>query len=111
MNKIFRISTLGIAFFTIGLLLQAVPSAQAQRSARVQRTLDLIEFGNPEEAIVEANSAIAANAKDHEAWAALGIAYLEAGNLAEAEKAIMKGFDLERKNGLVRIARGKLYGK
>lgn len=110
MNKIFRISTLGIALFTIGLLL-AVPSAQAQRSAKVQRTLNLIEFGNPEEAIIEANSAIAANAKDHEAWAALGIAYLETGNIVEAEKAIMKGFDLERKNGLVRIARGKLYGR
>ncbi len=110
MNKIFRISTLGIAFFTIGLFL-AVPSAHAQRSAKVQRTLDLIEFGNPEEAIVEANSAISANPKDHEAWAALGIAYLETGNIAEAEKAIAKGFDLERKNGLVRIARGKLDGK
>jgi tetratricopeptide (TPR) repeat protein len=100
-----------IALFITGFLFASVSSVHAQRSAKVQRALNLIEYGNPEEAIAEAMSAVNANAKDHEAWAALGIAYLENGNMAEAEKAVAKAFDLERKNGLVRISRGKLFGK
>lgn len=105
---IFR--TVIIAFFTAVVLFATAPDAFAQRSAAAQRAMNLLEFGNPEEAIAVASAAVTANAKDHEAWAALGIAYLESGNVAEAEKAVAKAFDLDRKNGLVRIARGKLYG-
>lgn len=86
-------------------------SALAQHSTRVQRALTMLEFGDLEAAITEAQGAINGNAKDHEAHAVLGIAYLEQGNMVEAEKAIGRAFDLERKNGLVRMSRGKLFGK
>lgn len=96
--------------FVIVALFVSLP-ALAERTGQVQHILNLIELGNPDEAIAEAHNAITANARDHEAWAALGIAYIEQGNMTEAEKAIGRAFELERKNGLVRIARGKLFGK
>src|SRR5690349_4667692 len=109
--KIMSISRfIGYLFLSIALFVAVTPAA-AERSEKVKRALNLIEFGASDDAIAVAQSAIGDNGKDHEAWAVLGIAYIAEGNMTEAEKAVGRAFELERKNGLVRIARGKFFGK
>ena len=73
--------------------------------------LQLIELGNPKQALNDLLKMTAENPKDPKTHAALALAMIETGDLAGAEKEVGIAYDRDRKDVLVRIARGVLYGK
>jgi len=96
-----------------GLLLFIFPfCANSQTSdPRIKKDLRLMDLGNPKAALADLHDMAATNPKNPEAHAALGLALIETGDIATADKEIATAYDLERKNVLVRIARGTLNGK
>ncbi len=113
MNKFFikRTFSLGIALFCASLALLTTSGYAQTESKEIKHALDLIELGNPEEAISAMKQLSASQPKSHEALAALAIAQISAGMVADAEKNVASAYDMERKNVLVRNARGMLLGK
>jgi tetratricopeptide (TPR) repeat protein len=99
-----------IAAFFIGAFGLTSVHAQTQNKT-IKQAINLIELGNPEEAIDLMNGVISAQPKNYEALATLAIAQLAMGNVSGAEKNVEIAYDLERKNILVRNARGLLFGK
>jgi tetratricopeptide (TPR) repeat protein len=105
-HKIFyRISILIFVFFLAGNIYSQTSDPQ------IKKALQLIDLGNPKQALSDLRQISASEPKNPEAHAALALAMLETDDIANAEKEVAIAYDLERKNVLVRIARGVLAGK
>ncbi len=78
---------------------------------QIGKSLKLIEFGNPKQAVSELQKIVVLNPKDANTHAALGIAYMANDRVSEAEKEITLAYDIEHRSVLVRISRGILLGK
>src|SRR5579872_3047029 len=95
--------------FTCLLLFIFPFRANSQTSdPRIKKDLQLMDLGNPRAALADLRDMAATNPKNPEAHAALGLALIETGDITSADKEIATAYDLERKNVLVRIARGTL---
>lgn len=103
--KFFR----GILFAIVFFFAQNVFSQSVNE--QIGKSLKLIEFGNPKQAVSDLQKIVSSNPKDANAHAALGIAYLGTDKIAEAEKEIALAYDIEHKSVLVRTSRGMLFGK
>jgi len=99
-------------FFVIAaLLLWGAANTQAQTTDPVKRGLQLIELGNPQQAITEMKVAIDASPKSADLHAVYAMALLEVNNLDLAAKEAQAAFDIDRKSVLSRTARGMVYGR
>ena len=100
-----KLITAGLLLFIFSL------SAYAQTSdPRIKKDLQLMDLGNSKAALADLRDMAAASPKNPEAHAALALAFIETGDIPSAEKEVATAYDLERKNVLVRIARGTLNG-
>lgn len=99
--------------FVIALVALTIQDSFAQNiSQKITKSLKLIEFGNPKQALVELQSLAAANPKDADVLGAVAIAKLSVGKpTSEIEKDLESAYDMDRKSIYVRIARGDLFGK
>ena len=78
---------------------------------KIKKALQLIDLGNPKQAVSDLRQIAATDPKNAEAHAGLAIAMIENGDIPSAEKEVAIAYDLDRKNVLVRISRGDLFGK
>lgn len=78
---------------------------------RVKAALRLIDLGNAHEAVTQLQQLLQQEPKNAEAHAAMALADVELGNITAAMSEAQTGFDLDRHDVLVRIARGTVYGK
>ncbi len=100
--------------FTFFLLvsLSSVSILYSQTSNdKIKKALQLIDLGNPKQALTDLRQIAASDTKNAEAHAALAIALIENGDIAGAEKEVATAYDQDRKSVLVRISRGELFGK
>jgi tetratricopeptide (TPR) repeat protein len=100
--------------FWLGLLLFLVcaPGTRAQASdARVAAALKLVDLGNAREAADNLRQLTGQEPKNAEAHAGLAIALVSLNQIDQAAPEAQAGFDIDRRNVLVRIARGMVYGK
>ncbi|MEP7234581.1 MAG: tetratricopeptide repeat protein, partial [Ignavibacteriota bacterium] len=91
-----------------------IPSGKAvcqTSNDRIKKDLQRLELGNPKPALADLQKLVAESPKDPESHAALALAMIETGNLSGAAGQVDIAYDQERKNVLVRIARGVLFGK
>ena len=89
-----------------------IGNASSQTSNdKIKKELQLLELGNPKQALADLTKVAALNPKDPEAHAALALAMIGSGDIDGAAKEVAIAYDLERKNVLVRISRGVLFGK
>ena len=102
-------------FSVFGLVITlavCVPIIHAQATdSRVKAALRLIDLGNDRQAVDDLHTLAAQEPKNAEAHAGLAIAYIDMNNAGAAAPESQTGFDLDRRNILVRIARGMVYGK
>jgi tetratricopeptide (TPR) repeat protein len=85
---------------------------QAQSSdPHIKKGLQMIDLGNAKEAVSYFHDIVTSGPKNPEAHAGLALALAESGDLTTAETEVATAYDLERKNILVRIARGVVFGK
>ncbi|HEY3874839.1 MAG TPA: tetratricopeptide repeat protein [Candidatus Kapabacteria bacterium] len=78
---------------------------------KVTSALKLVDLGNPKEAADQLRQMIAAEPKNAEAHAGLAIALLDLNQTQDALTEAQAGFDIDRHDALVRVARGEVYGK
>jgi tetratricopeptide (TPR) repeat protein len=98
--------------FIVLVFLFVTPKAWAQtQDAQVVAAMKLVDLGNARDAADELRQLIAANPKNAEAHAGLAIAFLALNQVPDALTEAQAGFDIDRHNELVRIARGMVYGK
>jgi tetratricopeptide (TPR) repeat protein len=93
------------------LVLFASSASFGQKTPEVKRAIELIEIGDAASAVSAMSAYTATNSKNAEGYAGLAMAQLTVGNTAEADKAMEKAFDIDRKNVFVRNVRGMLFGK
>jgi len=99
-------------FFLTVLALAMSPIARAQATdTRVIAALKLVDLGNAREAADNLRQLTTAEPKNAEAHAGLALALTDLNDLNTALTEAQAGFDIDRKNILVRIARGTVYGK
>ena len=99
-------------FFILLVLVALAPSARAQaHDARVVSALKLVDLGNARDGADALKQLIASDPKNAEAHAGLAIALLAMNQVPDALTEAQAGFDIDRHNELVRIARGMVYGK
>lgn len=110
--RFFRLNLLSVSLILILFLsFCAVTSYSQTTNERIKKDLQLIDLGNPVPALNDLHLMAATEPKNAEAHAALSLAMMETGDLTNAEKEVATAYDLERKNVLVRIAKGIFYGK
>jgi tetratricopeptide (TPR) repeat protein len=100
--------------FWLALLpfLLCAPGTRAQASdARVAAALKLVDLGNAREAADNLRQLTGQEPKNAEAHAGLAIALVNLNQIDQAAPEAEAGFDIDRRNVLVRIARGMVYGK
>jgi tetratricopeptide (TPR) repeat protein len=101
-----------LLFFTVFTVLSLSERVSSQTSdPRIKKDIQLLDLGNPQAALADLRDMAVSNPKNPEAHAAYALALIETGDIANAEKEVATAYDLERKNILVRIARGTLNGK
>ena len=99
-------------FLIIFLVFSLAGTILSQTSnERIKKDLQLIELGNPNQALIDLMKLTGENSKDPEAHAALALALIGTGDISNAAKEVDIAYDHERKNVLVRVARGVLFGK
>ncbi len=98
------------SFFFVLFTLATGAWAQAH-DAGVVDAMKLIDLGNPRDAADQLRKLIASDPKNAEAHAGLAIALINLNQLNDAATEAQAGFDLQRHDELVRIARGMVYGK
>ncbi|MDP4199869.1 MAG: tetratricopeptide repeat protein [Bacteroidota bacterium] len=98
------------ALLAFSMLCTGVIHAQAT-DGRVKAALRLIDLGNAREAISTLQQLVQQEPKNAEAHAGLALADVEINNVGAALTEAQEAFDLDRRNVLVRIARGTVYGK
>ncbi len=105
-------------FFSILLVFLAVVTGAASAPAWAQAhdihvadAMKLVDLGNARDAAEQLRQMIATDPKNAEAHAGLAIALITMNQPAEALTEAQAGFDLDRHDAFVRIARGTVYGK
>ncbi len=99
-------------FFLLLVLVTIAPGVWAQsHDAQVAAAMKLVDLGNAHDAADQLRQLIATNPKNAEAHAGLAIALLALNQVPNALTEAQAGFDIDRHNELVRIARGMVYGK
>jgi len=94
------------------LFLLCAPGTRAQASdARVAAALKLVDLGNAREAADNLRQLTGQEPKNAEAHAGLAIALVSLNQVDQAAPEAQAGFDIDRRDVLVRIARGMVYGK
>jgi tetratricopeptide (TPR) repeat protein len=96
-------------------LLIALPGAQTALAQpgnpEIKHALQLIELGNPAQAVEDLTKIVTQSPKDPDAHGALAIADLAVSNVNAAQTEAQTAFDLDRKSILARTARAMVYGK
>ncbi|MFI5201893.1 MAG: tetratricopeptide repeat protein [Candidatus Kapaibacterium sp.] len=99
-------------FFTLLVLFVGVPVMRAQATdSHVDAALRLIDLGNAREAAQDLRALTTQDPKNAEAHAGLAIALVHLNEIAQALPEAQQGFELNRHDALVRLARGIVYGK
>src|SRR5436190_1630470 len=98
-------------FFTLLVLLAATGSQAQASDSRVAAALKLVDLGNAREAADNLRQLTTQEPKNAEAHAGLAIALVDMNQAAQALPEAQAGFDIDRHNVLVRIARGIVFGK
>jgi tetratricopeptide (TPR) repeat protein len=101
----------GIIIIASALFLFIGDAHSQSSNDRIKKDLQLIELGNPKQALSDLSKLTTDSPKDPETHAALALAMIETGDINGAAKEVDIAYDKERKNVLVRIARAVLYGK
>src|SRR5438132_13214945 len=102
---------LALKFFLIFFTLVSAKTFAQTGDPRISKDLQLLDLGSTREAVSDLKAMTASNPRNPEAHAALALAMIEIGDIASADKEVATAYDQERKNVLVHIARGTLYGK
>ncbi len=100
-----------ISLILFSLLFFAASTYSQTSNEKIKKALQLIDLGNPDQALTDLKQIAISEPKNPEAHAALALAEIETGDISGADKEVAIAYDIERKNVLVRIARGTLYGK
>src|SRR5579872_184446 len=102
-----------IILLTVSVLwIASVTSVRAQATdAHVESALKLVDLGNAREAADDLRALTTQDTKNAEAHAGLAIALVNLNQVAQSAPEAQTGFDLDRHNALVRVARGIVYGK
>lgn len=87
------------------------PTWAQAHDVKVAGALKLVELGNPKDAVDQLRLIVAADPKNAEAHAGLAIALLGLNQTQDALTEAQAGFDIDRHDALVRVARGEVYGK
>ncbi|HET9136995.1 MAG TPA: tetratricopeptide repeat protein, partial [Candidatus Kapabacteria bacterium] len=107
MNRTFY-RTLLLAVFTIFAATVYGQSVNEQ----INKSLKLIEIGNPKQALSDLQTLSSSNPKNADVMGALAIAMMQNGKpLGDVEPILAKAYDMERKSVLVRVGRGMLFNR
>src|ERR1051325_6889290 len=106
-----RILPIAFSVLTLFFSISSVFADPQANDARVKAALKLLDLGNAQEAQAQLQQLVQQEPKNAEAHAGLALADVELGNISAAMSEAQTGFDLDRKNVLVRIARGTVYGR
>ncbi len=106
-----RIFCILLVLFSIAPGATLTPAWAQAHDVRVTSAMKLVDLGNARDAAEQLRQLIATDPKNAEAHAGLAIALLHLNQVPDALTEAQAGFDLDRHNQLVRLARGMVYGK